>query len=81
MPPAIDPGVSPSRGMGGVRLRHGSAGFSTGGATPEPTHEERMHRTLGHTQRAARLFEEDFASVIEENELLVPAAEQLYAAL
>ena len=56
-------------------------GSSVEGATPEPTREERMRRTLYHTERAARLLEGAFVSIIEENELFVLAAERLYAAL
>ena len=56
-------------------------GSSVGGATPEPAREERTRRTLGHTERAARLLEGAFASMIEENELFMPAVERLYAAL
>ena len=40
-----------------------------------------MRRTLYHTERAARLLEGAFVSIIEENELFVLAAERLYAAL
>ena len=56
-------------------------GSSLGRATPEPTREERMRRTLCHTDRAARLLEEAFLSMIEENELFVLAVERLYVAL
>ena len=47
----------------------------------EPAPGERARLALDHTEGAARLLEDAFVSVIGENELFMPAVEQLYAAL
>ncbi len=59
----------------------GDAGCCVGGAATEPASGERVRLALDHTEGAARLLEAAFVSVVEENELFMPAVEQLYAAL
>ena len=60
----------------------GGAGFCVGGdASSEPAPGERARLALDDAGSAARLLEEAFVSMVEENELSMPAVEQLYAAL
>ena len=59
----------------------GGAGRRVGGATSDPAPGERARLALDDTESAARLLEGAFVSMIEENELSMPAVGQLYAAL
>ncbi len=47
---------------------------------PAPRYTQAGH-TLDQTERAARLLERAFASMVEQEELCMPALERLYAAL
>lgn len=46
----------------------------------EPARGERARLALDDAQSAARLLEGAFVSAVEENELFMPAVEQLYVA-
>ena len=70
-----------TRAASGVPSGAGGAGGRAGGAAWEPGGGERARLALDDTGSAARLLEDAFVSVVEEDELSVPAAEQLYAAL
>lgn len=59
----------------------GDGGLCVGGAASEPAPGERMRLALDDTGSAARLLEDAFVSTVEEDELFMPAVEQLYAAL
>ena len=52
-----------------------------GGASSEPPPGERARLALDDVEGAARLLEEAFVSMIEEDELFMPAVGRLYAAL
>ena len=70
-----------TRAASGVPSGAGGAGCRAGGAAWEPAHGERARLALDDTGSAARLLEGAFVSMVEENELSMPAVEQLYAAL
>lgn len=57
------------------------AGCCVGGAASEPAPEERTRLALDDPESAARQLEDTFVYAVEENELFMPAVEQLYAAL
>lgn len=60
----------------------GGAGRRVGGsAASDPAPGERARLALDDTESAARLLEGAFVSMVGENELSMPAVEQLYAAL
>lgn len=52
-----------------------------GGASSEPAPGERARLALDDAESAARLLEDAFVSMVEEDELSMPAVERLYAAL
>lgn len=71
-----------TRTPSGVPTVAGGAGFCAGGAASSgPAPGERARLALDDAESAARLLEEAFVSMVEENELSMPAVEQLYAAL
>ena len=70
-----------TRTPSGVPSVAGGAGCRVGGAAPEPATGERARLALDDAGSAARLLEDAFVSLVEENELSMPAVEQLYAAL
>lgn len=55
--------------------------FLVGATASEYLREERAPRALHQTKEATRLLERAFVSLVEENELSMPAVERLYAAL
>ena len=70
-----------TRSAAGAPPGAGGAGCRAGGAAREPARGERARPALDDTGSAARLLEGAFVSMVEENELSMPAVEQLYAAL
>ena len=71
-----------TRAASGVPSAAGGAGCRVGGgASSEPAPGERARLALNGAESAARLLEEAFVSMVGEDELSLPAVEQLYAAL
>ncbi len=70
-----------TRAASGVPSVARDAGWCVGGAASEPAPGERTRLALDDTESAARLLEDAFVYAVGENELFMPAVEQLYAAL
>ena len=71
-----------TRAASGAPLLAGGAGCCAGGAaSSDPASGERARLALDGAESAARLLEDAFVSIVEENELSMPAVEQLYVAL
>lgn len=65
----------------GIPAEGPGAGSPVGARTPEPACEKGTHRALNEAGHAAWLLERAFVSMIEQEELSMPALGQIYAAL
>lgn len=70
-----------TRAASGVPSGAEGTSCCVGGAASEPAPGDRSRLALDDTESAVRLLESAFVSAVEENELFMPAVEQLYAAL
>ncbi len=70
-----------TRSASGVPSRAGGAGCCGGGAASELAPGKRAHLALDDPEKSTWLLEEAFLLMVEENELFMPAVEQLYAAV